>query len=138
MDLERVKGLMDILANSSVRELRLVEAGVEIFLKRDRLVVPDAGPPHVAVAGPASNDASHEVRSPLPGVFYRAGAPGAEPFVHLGSVVKTGDTVAFVEAMKTMLAVVVECDGEITAILAENEAHVEAGQTLYRVSPSVR
>ncbi len=80
--------------------------------------------------------ASGEVRDiypPLPGTFYRAPSPGAEPFVDVGSAVKEDTVVALVETMKLMNSVMAGCHGEVVEICKENGALIEAGDVLLRI-----
>ena len=74
-----------------------------------------------------------EVCAPMVGVFYVAPSPGAEPFVHVGSKVKKGETLCILEAMKLMNEVVAECDGEIAEICASDGDLVEYGRVLFRI-----
>lgn len=67
------------------------------------------------------------------GVFYVAPSPGAEPFVHVGSKVKKGETLCILEAMKLMNEVVAEGDGEIAEICANDGDLVEYGRVLFRI-----
>ena len=60
------------------------------------------------------------VRAPMVGVFYAAPAPGAEPFVHVGSKVKKGETLCVIEAMKVMNEVTAEADGEVVDICVKD------------------
>ena len=73
------------------------------------------------------------IKSPIVGTFYESGAPGAPKFVSVGDVVRKGDVVCIIEAMKVMNEVVSEFDGVVKAILAESEALVEYGQPLFIV-----
>jgi acetyl-CoA carboxylase biotin carboxyl carrier protein len=88
------------------------------------------------VTGPAADPASGTpIESPSVGLFWRAPAPGAAPFVEVGQTVKAGETVAIVEVMKLMNHVASPVDGVVTAILVENGAAVEFGQTIVVVDP---
>ena len=73
------------------------------------------------------------IKSPIVGTFYESGAPSAPRFVSVGDVVKKGDIVCIIEAMKVMNEVVSEFDGVVKAVLAESEALVEYGQPLFIV-----
>jgi acetyl-CoA carboxylase biotin carboxyl carrier protein len=75
------------------------------------------------------------VESPSVGLFWRSPSPGAPPFVEVGQRVSAGDTVAIVEVMKLMNHVAAPVDGVVTAILVENGASVEYGQTIVIVDP---
>ena len=70
------------------------------------------------------------VKAPFVGTFYRASAPGAEPFIKIGQTVKKGDVVGIIEAMKMMNEIVAPCDGTVTDIYVDDETLVEFGQAL--------
>lgn len=74
------------------------------------------------------------VKSPLVGTFYAAPSPEAEPFVKKGDVVKKGQVLGIVEAMKLMNEIESEYDGVVEEILIENEDMVEYGQSLFIIS----
>ena len=77
-----------------------------------------------------------DITSPMVGTFYRASAPGEEPFVDLGTTVKVGQTICILEAMKLMNEIESEYNAEIVEILVENGTPVEFGQVLMRVKQS--
>ena len=87
------------------------------------------------VAPPGRSDLT-EITSPMVGTFYRASAPGEEPFVELGTKVKVGQTICILEAMKLMNEIESEFNAEIVEILVENGTPVEFGQVLMRVKQS--
>lgn len=91
--------------------------------------------PEPAAPGDEPLDMSHTtaVRAPMVGVFYAAPAPGAEPFVQVGSKVKKGDTLCVIEAMKVMNEVTAESDGEIVDICVKDGDLVEYGCCLMKV-----
>lgn len=91
-----------------------------------------AEPAAPAAPAPVASGAT-EVCAPMVGVFYVAPSPGAEPFVHVGSKVKKGETLCILEAMKLMNEVVAECDGEIAEICANDGDLVEYGRVLFRI-----
>ena len=84
-----------------------------------------------AESGRASLNPDKVIESPTVGTFYRSSAPGAEPFVKVGSHVEADTTVAVVEAMKVMNEIKAEKSGEIKEILLENGQPVEYGQPLF-------
>jgi acetyl-CoA carboxylase biotin carboxyl carrier protein len=99
----------------------------------ERTDEPQPEPPVVAVSDAETVETAAQgtaIESPSVGLFWRAPAPGAPPFVEVGERVSPGDTVAIVEVMKLMNHVVATVEGEVTAILVENGAAVEFGQTL--------
>ena len=77
-----------------------------------------------------------EITSPMVGTFYRAAAPGEDPFVEVGSNIKVGQTICILEAMKLMNEIESEFNAEIVEILVENGTPVEFGQVLMRVKQS--
>lgn len=104
--------------------------------------VPAAPEPACAPAAPAlaTSDGTpcdssrvSEVSAPMVGVFYCAPAPGAEPFVHVGSKVKKGETLCILEAMKLMNEVVAERDGEVVEVCVNDGELVEYGRVLFRI-----
>ena len=84
-----------------------------------------------AESGRAAVDPAKVIESPTVGTFYRSSAPGAEPFVKVGSHVEADTTVAVVEAMKVMNEIKAEKSGVIKEILLENGQPVEYGQPLF-------
>ena len=87
------------------------------------------------VAPPGRSDLT-EITSPMVGTFYRAAAPDEEPFVEVGNIVKVGQTICILEAMKLMNEIESEFNAEIVEILVENGTPVEFGQVLMRVKQS--
>ncbi|MBO8203576.1 acetyl-CoA carboxylase biotin carboxyl carrier protein [Prochlorococcus marinus] len=84
------------------------------------------------VSPPGRSDLT-DITSPMVGTFYRASAPGEDPFVELGNNVKVGQTICILEAMKLMNEIESEFNAEIVEILVENGTPVEFGQVLMRV-----
>ena len=77
-----------------------------------------------------------EITSPMVGTFYRAAAPDEDPFVEVGNIIKVGQTICILEAMKLMNEIESEFNAEIVEILVENGTPVEFGQVLMRVKQS--
>ena len=92
--------------------------------------------PEVPQVAPPGRSDLIEVTSPMVGTFYRAAAPGEEPFVEVGNNVKVGQTICILEAMKLMNEIESEFNAEIVEILVENGTPVEFGQVLMRVKQS--
>ncbi|MFN3362307.1 MAG: acetyl-CoA carboxylase biotin carboxyl carrier protein, partial [Pseudanabaenaceae cyanobacterium] len=74
-----------------------------------------------------------DVVSPMVGTFYRSPAPGEPPFVEVGEMVKKGQTLCIIEAMKLMNEIEAEVAGRIAEILVENAQPIEFGQVLMRI-----
>ena len=92
-------------------------------------------PEEPQISPPGRTDLT-EITSPMVGTFYRAAAPGEEPFVEVGNNIKVGQTICILEAMKLMNEIESEYNAEIIEILVENGTPVEFGQVLMRVKQS--
>ena len=77
--------------------------------------------------------ANQEIRSPLPGTFYRRPAPDQPPYKEEGDSLAKGDTIGLVEVMKSFHEVKSEVEGRVAKFLVENEDPVQAGQPLVEV-----
>ena len=96
-------------------------------------VVP--APAAVPVAVAAAEKPGQLVTSPFVGTFYRTPAPDQPSFVEMGSVVKKGQVLCIVEAMKLMNEIEADVAGTIIEVLAQNGQAVEFGQSLFRIDP---
>ncbi|WP_412100248.1 acetyl-CoA carboxylase biotin carboxyl carrier protein [Micromonospora ureilytica] len=92
------------------------------------------GAPPAAIRPPVPGRAA--VRAPIVGTFYRAPEPGARPFVAVGDLVRPGQPVAIVEAMKLMNEVTADRAGRVAAILVEDGQPVEYDQPLVDLDPA--
>lgn len=146
MDLRKLKTLIDLVAESDIAELEVTEGESKV-----RIVKSSAAPqnqvvmmqpqgqqqyaPAPVAAVPAVvapvEPVGHIVKSPMVGSFYRSSAPGSPPFVEIGSVVKEGDTLCIIEAMKLLNEIDADTSGVIKQILVENGQPVEFGQPLF-------
>jgi acetyl-CoA carboxylase biotin carboxyl carrier protein len=148
MDLRKLKTLIDLVSESNVSELEITEAEGKVrIVKGGGVAVHHAAAPPLpalaaqptpAAATPSAAPApaapaGHVVKSPMVGTFYRSSAPGAKPFVEIGSQVKEGDTICIIEAMKILNEIEADKSGTITRILCENGQAVEYGQPLFTI-----
>ena len=92
--------------------------------------------PEVSQVDPPGRSDLTDITSPMVGTFYRAAAPGEDPFIDLGSKITIGQTICILEAMKLMNEIESEFNAEIVEILVENGTPVEFGQVLMRVKQS--
>ncbi len=101
------------------------------------VAAPAAAPVAAAAAAPAAaaERPGHVVTSPFVGTFYRTPAPDQPPFVDVGSVVKKGQVLCIIEAMKLMNEIEADVAGKVAEILVENGQPVEFGQALFRIAP---
>ncbi len=86
-----------------------------------------------APAAAESSDDTEDVTSPFVGTFYRAPSPDVPSFVEVGTVVRPGQTMCIVEAMKLMNEIESEVSGIVTEVYAANGKPVEFGQKLFRI-----
>ena len=77
------------------------------------------------------------VKSPIVGTFYRAAEPGAKPFTEVGEMVKKGQVLCIIEAMKLMNEINAEIDGEVVKVYVENSQAVQYGERLFAIRPVV-
>ena len=91
--------------------------------------------PVPSVAPPGRSDLL-DITSPMVGTFYRASAPGEDPFVEIGSSISVGQTICILEAMKLMNEIESEYNGVVVEVLVDNGTPVEFGQVLMRVKKS--
>ncbi len=150
MDLRKLKTLIDLVSDSNVSELEITEAEGKVrIVKSMGIAAPVAmqqAAPVALAAAPAAASAvaqapaapaapvapvGHTVKSPMVGTFYRSSSPGAAPFIQIGSVVKEGDTLCIIEAMKILNEIESDKSGTVMQILCENGQAVEYGQPLF-------
>lgn len=151
MDLRKLKKLIDLVEDSGIAELEVTEGEEKVRIVKGGSAVlsptsvPVSVPPSQAASAPAAPAPAaapasatetptslegHIVKSPMVGTFYRAGSPGAKPFVEVGDTVKVGQTICVIEAMKLMNEIEADKDGVIKAIMVENGQPVEYGEPL--------
>lgn len=156
MDSKRLAEIADVMEDRGLTRVRVEEPdGTAVELERASAAQPVAVPMPMPsamaapVAAPAAMPAAPEpaaqapaavpepkgteVTAPMVGVFYAAPAPGDEPFVHVGSKVKAGETLCIIEAMKVLNEVAAEADGEVLEICVADGDLVEFGSCLMRV-----
>jgi acetyl-CoA carboxylase biotin carboxyl carrier protein len=153
MDIRKVKKLIELLEESGVSEIEIKEGEESVRISRHPTGVVHAfsappayaaPPPAAAAVAPAGASgsppvapaaAAHSpdsaVTAPMVGTFYSSPAPGAKPFVEIGSEVKPGDVLCIIEAMKMMNQIESDKAGRVVSVLAKNGDPVEFGQTLF-------
>lgn len=146
MDSKRLAEIADVMEDRGLTRVRVEEPdGTAVELERASAAQPVAVPmpmpgavtapavAPVAVPAAAPEPKGTEVTAPMVGVFYAAPAPGDEPFVHVGSKVKAGETLCIIEAMKVLNEVTAEADGEVLEICVADGDLVEFGSCLMRI-----
>jgi acetyl-CoA carboxylase biotin carboxyl carrier protein len=152
MDLRKLKTLIDLVSDSNVSELEITEAEGKVRIVKGgpagapqyQAMAPTPAPAAVTAAAPATTataepappaaPASHVVKSPMVGTFYRSASPGAKAFVEVGSAVKEGDTICIIEAMKILNEIEADKTGTVTNILCANGQAVEYGQPMFEIA----
>ena len=158
MDLNQIRQILDLVREHELSEFEIEHEGLRLKIRKDVngahvVTVPAPAAPAVAAApAPAvpspvatsgasqaadvGADAEIElavVKSPIVGTFYRSSEPAAPAFVDVGSVVKKGQVLCIIEAMKLMNEIDSEYDGEITNIYVENGQPVQYGERLFAI-----
>ena len=145
---DKLKEIIYILENSDVNEIEATFWGRRFrVVKSASLKVSSPSTPAVTTStAPSSKpepsaeavqlSSGENMRSPLPGTFYLASSPDADPFVKEGDSISEGDTLCIIEAMKIMNEIEAEQNGTITKILVENGKPVEYNQPLFVINPS--
>jgi len=150
MDMRKLKTLVDLVSESNISELEITEAEGKVRIVKGGWGAPTtmmmppgtqmmqaasammpAAEAHPAGAEVAPAPTGHVVKSPMVGTFYRSSSPGGKAFIEIGSVVKEGDPICIVEAMKIMNEIEADLAGTVSKILVENGQAVEYGQPLF-------
>jgi len=144
-----IQSFIDLLKQHNLAELEFERAGFRIRLKRESAVgaplvtksdnLVGGAPPQTenqAAAVPEHANGMLTITSPIVGTFYRSPSPDADPYVEEGDVVKKGQVLCIVEAMKLMNEIESEVVGRVVKILAESTKPVEYGQPLFLIDPS--
>ena len=137
IDKELIRELAELLDETGLTEIEIEREGLRIRVGRGGVAAPAPAPVYSApaampAAAAAGDLAKHPgaVTSPMVGTAYRGAAPGAAPFVDLGSKVVVGETLLIIEAMKTMNQIPAPRSGTVTQILIEDGQPVEFGEPL--------
>ena len=148
MDLRKLKKLIDLVQESGISELEVIEGEEKVrivkhangpanptyMLGSQPHAYPPPSPASTAPEPAAPAEAEgHVVKAPMVGTFYRSGSPGSPSFVEVGQAVKEGDALCIIEAMKLMNEIESDATGVIKAILVENGQPVEYGQPLFLI-----
>ena len=145
MDHDEIKKVIEFLKDTDVTELLIEKDGSKLKIKREKyLYHTGPTPPAVVPPIPAAQEAAKEsvnenyisINSPIVGIFHRAPSPEAPPYVDVGTVVKKGQVLCIVEAMKLMNEIESDTNGIIRKIPVENGQPVEYGETLFQIEPS--
>lgn len=148
MDIQKINELIELLNSSNIAEIEIKEGDTSVRIAKQLAPTATSTVMHIPAAAPASfnqatsidnkpsapvaNEISgHMVKSPMVGTVYLSPNPGAKSFVEVGQVVKAGDILCIVEAMKMMNQIEADKSGVIKARLVENAMPVEFEQALF-------
>jgi acetyl-CoA carboxylase biotin carboxyl carrier protein len=144
IDQSIIRDLAGILKETDLTEIEVEQGDLRIRVSRagtvaapvQHLLAPAAAASAAVSAAPVASGPvsaagnSNAVPAPMVGTAYFAPAPGADPFIQVGSKVKEGQTILIIEAMKTMNQIASPRSGTVTAILIEDASPVEYGELL--------
>jgi acetyl-CoA carboxylase biotin carboxyl carrier protein len=143
VDQDLIRELAKLLDETGLTEIEVEQEGLRVRVARQAAAVHLSAPASTAAQQPLApapavaiairtDPAAHPgvVVSPMVGTAYRATEPGSKPFVDIGSVVKAGDTLMIIEAMKTMNQIPAPRAGTVLQILIEDGQPVEFGMPL--------
>ncbi len=151
MDFDEIQRILAMVKEHELAEFELEHQGFKIRIRKDSVHPPAvaiappvaqspvAAPPAQATApsaAPEADDGELEfaiVKSPIVGTFYRASEPGARSFAEVGDVVKKGQVLCIIEAMKLMNEIDSEYDGEVVKVYVENGQAVQYGERLFAI-----
>ena len=148
MNVKRIQELIKILENSNVneievgyifgRKIRISKSSNNVVVQTTTDTAPKNTPAPVTQQTPEETRPANTVaiKSPIVGTFYRAPSPDASAYVEIGDIVKPGQVVCIVEAMKLMNEIESDVSGKIVKILVKNEDPVEYNQELFLVEPN--
>ncbi len=137
MNLRKLKTLIDLVSQSGISEFEITEGEERIRIVRSRessrinSANQNLGESIIKISDKKTELRGHVINAPMVGTFYRSPNPGDPPFVNVGQVVKNGDTLCILEAMKLLNEVESDVSGVVKEIMVENGDPVEYGQPLF-------
>lgn len=148
IDIEKIRQLIALVEETGIAELEIHEGEDTVRINRYSnkaaptppaaihhdvsFIAPPTAAPALTLAA-TEEPSGHKVTSPMVGTFYRASSPESQAFVEVGQVVKAGQVLCIIEAMKMMNQIEADKNGTLTACLVENGEPVEFGQTLFMI-----
>jgi len=152
LELETLKSVLSLIEGTDVVEVELEEGGKRVRVRRGEASRPAPALPAPVPSAPAASAAPpapapvpaappvaevpashHLMKSPIVGTYYRASDPSAPPFVKVGDMVRKGQVLCIVEAMKLMNEIESDVAGEIIKIHPENGHPVQFGEPLFTI-----
>jgi acetyl-CoA carboxylase biotin carboxyl carrier protein len=151
-DLNQVRELLAMLNQTDVEELCLKSSDFELTIRKGNSTAVSSSAPVASLplivepiaiqassspspSAPANDKSWIDVTSPIVGTFYRSPAPDEPSFIEVGDVIRRGQTLCIIEAMKLMNELESEVSGEVMEIVAENGKPIQFGDLLMRIKP---
>jgi acetyl-CoA carboxylase biotin carboxyl carrier protein len=143
MELEDLKGLIELLKETDITELLVEKDGTKVKIKREKIFSSVEIPsqktpvPQDTIIKETEDETQRliTVTSPIVGTFYRSPSPDAPAFIEVGLRIKKGQVLCIIEAMKLMNEIESEADGIVVKALVENGQPVEYGEPLFLIEP---
>ncbi|MFI5204613.1 MAG: acetyl-CoA carboxylase biotin carboxyl carrier protein [Flavobacteriales bacterium] len=141
VEIERKDFKLVIRANTNKVGTQLIQSPVQAVLPTTHVVQPVSQPVVQPVSKPADTATGDDskyvtIKSPMIGTFYRQAGPDKPSFVNIGDVVKKGDVICIIEAMKLFNEIEAEVSGKIVKVLVDDSKPVEYDQPLFLVEPA--
>jgi len=152
MNLDDIKQLLELVREHDLAEFELEQDGLKMRVRKagqDVIVSHAAAPvvhhqvPAPVAMSPASTGAAPApvdegtplavIKAPIVGTLYRSAEPGARPFAEVGTIVKKGQVLCIIEAMKLMNEIESEVDGEVVGVYVDNGQPVQFGDRIFTV-----
>ncbi|MBU2850262.1 MAG: acetyl-CoA carboxylase biotin carboxyl carrier protein [Acidithiobacillus ferrivorans] len=153
MDIQFIRRLAELLEKSAIDEIEVVEGDNKVRITRHvapahtaptvtytqpmavAAAMPTVAPVASTLAAIEQPPQGYMIKSPMVGTFYRAASPEAAPFVEEGSIIKAGQTLCIIEAMKLLNEIEADISGKVIKVLASNGQPVEYGEPLFIIAP---
>ena len=141
MDIRKIKTLIEMLEESNLNEIEVSQGDESVriskgkdpvdYIENNQLNTSISSQEKVNINEDDTRKfVGNQVKAPLVGTFYRKPSPDSNPFVKVGDIVKKGQVLCIIEAMKMMNEIKSEFDGEVSSIVIEDGQPVEFGQTI--------
>ena len=152
MEFDEIRQILEMMREHELAEFELERDDFKIRLRKQSTgqwtVTPAPAQdsvhsqPAVAPQAPAAPAVAPDddmefavMKSPIVGTFYRAAEPGAKPYAEVGDMVRKGQVLCIIEAMKLMNEINAECDGQLVKVYVENGQAVQYGERLFALKP---
>ena len=147
MKISKLKELIKLVEESEIAELEIHRFGTKIRISKglEGISVPKVHKTEekkIEIGLPPKKEKEEVVEvnlipitAPMVGTFYRAPSPDADSYIEVGDILKKGQVVCIIEAMKIMNEIEAEIGGKVAKVLVENGHPVEYGQHLLLVEP---